>query len=54
MYKQYCEQVDMITRQVIQYHTQLLNTSLLHDAESHDFEGNKEFYEVSFLVGYFT
>ena len=46
-YRHYCDLVDSLARQVIEYHTQLLVSSLLNDSESHDWSSNKEFYEVS-------
>ena len=47
LYRQYCDQVDALTRQIIQYQSSLLSSVLLHDAESHDLESNKEFYDVN-------
>lgn len=52
LYRQYCDQVDAFSRQIIQSQSHLLSTVLLHDAESHDLESNKEFYEVSLCCVY--
>ena len=46
LYRQFCDQVDTLSKQIVQHHGYLLSTVLLHDAESHDLQSNKEFYEV--------
>jgi hypothetical protein len=45
LYRQYCDLVDALSRQAIEYHTMLLSTAILQDAESHDWLNSKEFYE---------
>ena len=46
LYGQYCDEIDVLQHRVIGYHGNLLGISLLHDAESHDWQDTKEFFEV--------
>ena len=50
LYDQYCQQVDVITQQVVQQHTHVISTTILHDAESQHFSDTKEFYEVAVIL----
>ncbi|XP_048250492.1 uncharacterized protein KIAA0825-like [Haliotis rufescens] len=45
LYKQFVELTDSLTQQVIELHTQLISTSILHDAEGGDWANMKDFYE---------
>lgn len=47
LYKQFVELTDSLTQQVIELHTQLISTSILHDADGGDWANMKDFYEVS-------
>ena len=40
----------MITQQVVQQHTHVISTTILHDAESQHFSDTKEFYEVAVIL----
>ena len=44
--KEYFDAVDRLAEQVIDYHDQVLVSSILHDAESHNWADTKEFFEV--------
>ena len=47
LYRQFCDLVDDMSRQLIEYESQLLATSLLQDAESNDWQSTNHFYEVT-------
>ncbi|XP_064652487.1 uncharacterized protein KIAA0825-like isoform X2 [Lineus longissimus] len=45
LYRQFCDLVDTISRQIVEYHNGLLANSFLQDADSHHWEDSKEFYD---------
>ena len=49
IYRQYCELVDSLSRQIVEHCVQVISTSILHDAESHYWQDPKDFYEVTLL-----
>ena len=47
VYRQFCDLVDDLSGQVIEYQGHLLSTKLLQDAESNDWQSTNHFYEVT-------
>ncbi|CAH1798032.1 unnamed protein product [Owenia fusiformis] len=45
LYRQFCEQVDVLSQQIADYHVNALVTSIFHDAEGNYWSDTKEFYE---------
>nr|KAG5701345.1 hypothetical protein BaRGS_006119 [Batillaria attramentaria] len=44
--RQFSELIDTLMKQIVQLHSQAIATSVLFDAESTDWDNNKDFYEV--------
>ncbi|XP_074651811.1 uncharacterized protein KIAA0825-like [Tubulanus polymorphus] len=45
LYRQFCELVESISRQIVEHHNHVLSTCILQDAHAHDWNNLKDFYE---------
>ena len=54
IYRQYCELVDSLSRQIVEHCGQIISTTIVHDAESHYWQDSKDYYEVSTRIKWYS